>query len=56
MKNQPVHDWSSHCADAFRQIGQAEMEGMLEGRGSVAQKSRTDRWSSNPVVVARVGL
>ncbi|MCP4928897.1 MAG: hypothetical protein GY918_07580 [Gammaproteobacteria bacterium] len=20
FKNQPVHDWSSHCADAFRQI------------------------------------
>lgn len=29
----PVHDWSSHAADALRMLAEAEMAGMLEGGG-----------------------
>lgn len=36
----PVHDWSSHAADAIRTFGEASMHGMLEGMSAVAKEHR----------------
>jgi hypothetical protein len=36
----PVHDWSSHCADAARMIAEAEMAGMIQGGSSMGKTSR----------------
>lgn len=30
-QNEPVHDWSSHAADALRILAEAEMAGMIQG-------------------------
>ena len=40
LRDEPVHDWSSHGCDAFRMIGEAEMAGLLEGRSSTARSIR----------------
>jgi hypothetical protein len=39
-KDEPVHDASSHAADACRMIAEAEMAGMLEGGSQIAIQSR----------------
>jgi hypothetical protein len=36
----PVHDWSSHCADAARMIAEAEMAGMIQGGSTIAKTAR----------------
>lgn len=38
----PVHDWSSHSADALRTLAEAEMAGMLEGGSATAIKARNN--------------
>jgi hypothetical protein len=37
IANEPVHDWSSHTADAFRYIGEAMLQGMV-GRNSLGHQ------------------
>lgn len=39
-KDEPVHDWSSHAADALRSLAEAEMAGLLQGGSSIAVHSR----------------
>ena len=36
----PVHDWSSHAADALRMFAEADAAGMLEGGSATAMESR----------------
>ncbi len=36
----PVHDWSSHAADALRMFAEADAAGMLEGGSATAMASR----------------
>lgn len=36
----PVHDWSSHDADAFRMFSEAMLNGLLKGQGEVARDTR----------------
>jgi len=40
-KNEPVHDWSSHSADALRTMAEAIDRGMVEGGGTVARAARS---------------
>lgn len=40
VSDAPVHDWSSHAADALRMFAEAEAAGMLEGGSSTAKSSR----------------
>lgn len=40
VTNIPVHDWSSHDADAFRIFGEAMMAGFLRGAGEVVREHR----------------
>jgi hypothetical protein len=39
-QDMPVHDWSSHAADALRMLAEAEMAGMIEGGSDTARKAR----------------
>ncbi len=36
----PVHDWSSHDADAFRMFSEAQLNGLLKGQGEVVRDAR----------------
>lgn len=36
----PVHDWSSHDADAFRMLAEALLNGLLKGAGEVIRETR----------------
>jgi len=38
--DEPVHDWSSHAADALRMLAEAEMNGLLEGGSDTVRKAR----------------
>lgn len=38
--DRPVHDWSSHAADALRTLAEAAMAGMIEGGGSAPRAGR----------------
>ena len=40
VQDQPVHDWSSHAADALRMFAEADAAGMLEGGSATATGSR----------------
>lgn len=40
VRNDPVHDWSSHAADALRTLAEARMAGMIPGGGNIARPSR----------------
>lgn len=50
--DEPVHDYTSHYADALRMLGEAEMHGMIEGGSATARESRH---RFNPIVV-KMGL
>jgi hypothetical protein len=51
-KDLPVHDWSSHTADALRMFAEAQLAGMIEGGASVAAEGRrTARVGSGRVIV-----
>ncbi len=39
-QDMPVHDWSSHAADALRMFAEADAAGMLEGGSATAMQSR----------------
>ncbi len=39
-QDMPVHDWSSHAADALRMFAEADAAGMLEGGSATAISSR----------------
>ncbi len=36
----PVHDWSSHDADAFRMLAEAMLNGLLKGQSEVIRETR----------------
>jgi hypothetical protein len=38
VTNDPVHDWSSHPADAFRYIGEGMLHGMVGRAGLSANQ------------------
>jgi hypothetical protein len=38
--DEPVHDWSSHAADALRVLAEAEMHGLLEGGSDTVRQAR----------------
>jgi hypothetical protein len=40
IRSEPVHDWASHDADAFRMMGEAMLNGMLKGMGEVIREYR----------------
>lgn len=40
VSNEPVHDWSSHPADALRTLAEALQRGMVEGGSMIAKRSR----------------
>lgn len=42
VTDDPVHDWSSHAADAARMIAEAVMHGMVQGGGSDAKIGRRE--------------
>lgn len=52
-RDEPVHDWSSHAADALRVLAEAEMAGMIQG-GETAVARQVRRKAGRPVV--RMGL
>lgn len=46
VKNEIVHDWSSHAADAFRYIGEALLHGMVKVVGLAgSHEPRLDPWT-----------
>ena len=53
IHDEPVHDWSSHAADAIRVLGEASLHGLLPGRGpNRPSATRSQRATSKP----RTGL
>lgn len=51
-KDEPVHDWSSHRADALRTLAEANMRGMIPGGGSIARQGRARRNGAAPAVIS----
>lgn len=40
VTSEPVHDWASHDADAFRQLAEAMQAGMLKGNAEILREIR----------------
>ncbi len=40
ISNEPVHDWSSHPADALRTLAEAIQRGMIEGGAAIVSRPR----------------
>ena len=51
IRDDPVHDWSSHIADALRTLAEANMRGMIPGGSSIA-KERKRVHRGKPTVIA----
>lgn len=51
----PVHDWSSHDADAFRMLAEAMMNGMLKGHAEVIRETRAGHHRQKKASAGRYG-
>ena len=53
--SEPVHDWSSHDADAFRMLAEAMLNGMLKGHAEVIREYRPHHQRQNRASAGRYG-
>jgi hypothetical protein len=55
-KDEPVHDWSSHAADALRTLAEANMRGMIAGGSSVIRLAKARRFGAGKVLTGLRGI